>query len=96
MNFQAGFATFVMPHWFEQPEAGRRYLDITVAAIFAQTDENWRLVLIDDGSTEEATRLHLSRLQQEHPDRIYVIFKETNDGPGVGRNLGVQWAYEQS
>jgi len=95
MSFQADFATFVMPHWFEQPELGRRYLALTLAAIFDQTDNSWRLVLIDDGSTDDETRLYLARLQQDHRDRIHVIFKARNDGPGVCRNLGIQWAYEQ-
>lgn len=95
MNFQTGFATFVMPHWFERPELGRRYLDITLAALFNQTDDKWRLVLVDDGSTDDQTRLHLTRLKQEHRDRIHVIFKESNDGPGVCRNLGIQWAGAQ-
>jgi cellulose synthase/poly-beta-1,6-N-acetylglucosamine synthase-like glycosyltransferase len=95
MNLQDDFATFVMPHWFEHPESGRRYLDITLSAIFNQTDQNWRIVLIDDGSSDERSRRHLAQLQQDHRDKIHVIFKETNDGPGVCRNLGVQWAYEQ-
>ena len=95
MSFQAGSATFVMPHWFENSEAGRRYLDLTLAAIFHQTDDNWRLVLIDDGSSAAETRLHLDQLRQEYRDKIHVIFKESNDGPGACRNLGVEWAYEQ-
>jgi len=95
MSFQSGFATFVMPHWFENSELGRRYLDITLSAIFNQTDNNWRVVLIDDGSSDDKTRLHLAQLKQDHRDKIYVIFKDTNDGPGMCRNLGVQWAYQQ-
>jgi glycosyltransferase involved in cell wall biosynthesis len=95
MSFQSGSATFVMPHWFENSELGQRYLDITLSAIFKQTDDNWRVVLIDDGSSDDETRLHLAQLQQDHRDKIHVIFKDTNDGPGVCRNLGVQWAYEQ-
>lgn len=74
---------------------GKRYLDITLAAIFNQTDRNWRLVLVDDGSTAPETRAYLMQLQREYPDKIWVIFKETNDGPGACRNLGVQWADER-
>ncbi len=94
MNFRLSPATFVMPHWFKNPELGERYLAITLSAIFNQTDPNWRLVLIDDGSSAPETRSYLTQLQQEQPDKIYVIFKATNDGPGVCRNLGVQWAFE--
>jgi glycosyltransferase involved in cell wall biosynthesis len=81
-----------MPHWFNNPELGERYLKITLSAIFNQTDDNWRIVLIDDGSRAPETRLYLSQLQRDHPDKIDVIFKDTNDGPGICRNLGVQWA----
>lgn len=59
-----------------------------IESILAQTNQNFELILIDDGSTDE-TRTVL--LRYATVDNVRVYSKE-NGGPGSARNYGVQMA----
>ena len=97
MDFKNGTATFVMPHWRNENDVTKRYLDETLESIFNQTDKNWQLVIIDDLSPSQEAKEYLRTIQKNNPDKkIEIIFKETNDGPGYCRNIGVKWAYEHN
>ncbi|MFC1497043.1 glycosyltransferase [Verrucomicrobiota bacterium] len=94
MDIKNGTATFVMPHWLNGDEQSRKYLDEAIKSLFEQTDSNWQLVIVDDLSPSEQAKDYLKQLSEKHPDKIHVIFKETNDGPGYCRNIGIDWAHE--
>lgn len=95
MNFESAPATFVVPHWTPDFGRTRRLLEATLDGIFEQTDSNWRVVLVDDASPDPEARAYLRQLQQQYPGRIQAIFKDTNEGAGASRNLGVRWAGKQ-
>ncbi len=95
MNFQDAPATFVVPHWTPDFRRTQPHLEATLNGIFQQTDSNWRTVLIDDASPDPEAKAYLRQLQSQNPDQVYVIFKETNEGAGACRNLGIQWVYGQ-
>ena len=95
MNFARDRATFVIPHWTPDFRQSERHLDAALHGILRQTDPNWRIVLIDDASPDLAARAYLQQVERQHPDRVHVIFKAINEGAGVCRNLGIQWAQAQ-
>ncbi|MBN2737250.1 MAG: glycosyltransferase [Spirochaetales bacterium] len=94
MDFKNGTATFVMPHWRDENNITKKYLDETLATIFNQTDSNWQLVIVDDMSPCKEAVDYLDEVKAKHPEKIHIIKKTTNDGPGHCRNLGIRWAYE--
>jgi len=95
-NYKDGVATFVMPHWRPENVVTKKYLDETLENIFNQTDSNWQLVIIDDLSPCREAIDYLDEVKAKHPDKIYVIKKRTNNGPGFCRNMGIKWAYKNN
>jgi glycosyltransferase involved in cell wall biosynthesis len=93
-NCKDGIATFVMPHWRDENVVSKRYLDETLKNIFDQTDPNWQLVIIDDLSPCKEAVDYLDEVKANYPDKIHIIRKKTNNGPGFCRNMGIKWAYE--
>jgi hypothetical protein len=61
MDFKNGVATFVMPHWRNENDITKKYLDETLEKIYAQTDKNWQLVIIDDLSPAKSTSSRKTR-----------------------------------
>ena len=70
-----------------------KYIQATIAMVQAQTYEDWELILVEDGSTDD-TRLILEDLEENTLDkRIKVIYLKDNDkGPAPVRNAGVEAA----
>ncbi len=66
-----------------------RFLKETVGSICAQTDENYEIILVDDGSKDGS--LALCRRLAEENSRIRVI-TQNNAGPSAARNAGVRAA----
>ena len=95
-DYKNGIATFVMPHWRPENVVTKKYLDETLENIFSQTDSNWQLAIIDDLSPCKEAIDYLDEVKAKHPDKIHVIKKRTNNGPGHCRNLGIKWAYEHN
>lgn len=93
MDIFNGTATFVLPHWRNDNAKSKIYLDETIDGIFRQTDENWNIVIIDDLSPCDEARNYLTEVKKRNPSKINIIYKKANDGPGPGRNLGIEWAH---
>jgi glycosyltransferase involved in cell wall biosynthesis len=85
---RADIATFVMPYYGDGT-ASYRYLLEAVGSLHEQTDQRWRLVIIDDGSPRNHESLR--DLPYRH-DRIFILEQAGNRGQGACRNMGVQWA----
>lgn len=94
MDIKNGIATFVMPHYLTDNDIQKKYLDETLDTIFAQTDKNWQLVIVDDLSPCKEAVEYLDKVKAKAPEKIHLIKKQTNDGPGYCRNVGIKWAYE--
>lgn len=60
-------------------------LPSTIASVLHQTDPNWELILVDDGSTDGSLNLMLSFASDD--DRIRAV-SQSNAGPSAARNLG--------
>jgi len=74
------FVTVVMPTFNRLA-----YLRAAVASVYAQTFEDWELVVIDDGSDDETRRFLRS-----HPDpRMSVVYCSHTGVPAAIRNQGI-------
>lgn len=65
------------------------YLRQCVESILRQTDEDWELLLIDDGSTDGSTAL-CAELSAR--DRRIILYRQENAGVSAARNTGIRRA----
>ncbi|HJS00141.1 MAG TPA: glycosyltransferase family 2 protein [Flavobacterium sp.] len=63
-----------------------KYISDTIISVQNQTYQNWEIILVDDGSTDETKNIITSFLTDK---RIQFYPLENNSGTGVARNLGV-------
>jgi glycosyltransferase involved in cell wall biosynthesis len=95
MDFREGTPVFVMPLWVEKQTPGEKHFEEAVNSIFNQTDHNWNLIIVDDCSPSPFIRTYLKGLKEKYAGKVEVILKQSNDGPGYCRNIGVEWAYNR-
>lgn len=67
-----------------------KYLETAVESVIGQTYENWELILVDDGSTDQSGEL-ANRLSSSDL-RISVVHNKHNSGVSVSRNNGTKAA----
>jgi glycosyltransferase involved in cell wall biosynthesis len=67
-----------------------RFLDEAVQSVFDQTCQSWELVLVDDGSTDDGTRI-ARQYSERFPDRVRYVEHpgHANLGMSASRNAGV-------
>ena len=58
-----------------------------IDSIIAQTMNDWEIVLVDDGSTDETP--DLTRDCQRRLGKRFVVIRQRNAGPGAARNHGI-------
>jgi glycosyltransferase involved in cell wall biosynthesis len=70
-----------------------RFLQEAIDSVFAQTYQNWELLLVDDGSTDDSTRIAQSHAAQ-YPGKVCYLEHEghQNRGMSTSRNLGIAHA----
>ena len=70
--------------------AGKLYFEEAIKSIFAQTYENWELLLVDDGSTDESTEI-AKQYARQSPEKVRYLEHEghQNHGMSAARNLGI-------
>jgi glycosyltransferase involved in cell wall biosynthesis len=67
------------------------YIDQSLDSLVNQTYTNLEIIVIDDGSTDETTKLKLD-LWSLKSDKVTVLTNETNRGPSYSRNRGLDLA----
>lgn len=72
---------------------GRAFLQEAIDSVFAQTYEDWELLLVDDGTTD-GTDAVAREYAGAHPDQVRYLHHpgHTNRGMSVTRNLGIEHA----
>ncbi|GAB5380435.1 MAG: hypothetical protein Alis3KO_25750 [Aliiglaciecola sp.] len=67
----------------------QEYLSRCVDSVLQQTDVSIQLFLIDDGSSDDSSKI--AKKYQESDNRVTVISKH-NEGQGIARNIGIKLA----
>jgi glycosyltransferase involved in cell wall biosynthesis len=70
---------------------GEKFIEESIASVFAQTYDNWELLLVDDGSTDGSTEI-ARRYAKEYPNKVRYLEHEghQNRGMSATRNLGIK------
>jgi len=68
-----------------------KFIQEAIDSVFAQTYENWELLLVDDGSTDKSTEI-ARRCATQYPDKVRYLehYGHENRGMSATRNLGLQ------
>lgn len=72
---------------------GEKFIEEAIASVFAQTYDNWELLLVDDGSTDNSTEI-AKQYAQKYPETVRYLEHEghQNRGMSATRNLGIRHA----
>lgn len=65
-----------------------KYLDVAIASIFAQDYQNFEVIIIDDGSSDNSVAM-LQALQGQYPFQLYC---QANQGVSAALNHGLKHA----
>jgi glycosyltransferase involved in cell wall biosynthesis len=65
-----------------------RYLRIAIESVIAQTFDDWRIILVDDGSTDNTAEVVAPFIEQLGPKLKYI--KQANRGLPGARNVAIQ------
>ncbi|MCX7929861.1 MAG: glycosyltransferase family 2 protein [Chlorobi bacterium] len=64
-------------------------IERAIVSVFAQTEQSWELIIVDDGSTDEI--IDVVRPYIGRSDHVRLIL-QTNQGTGAARQAGIQLA----
>ena len=67
-----------------------KFIAETIQSVQNQTYQNWEMIIVDDGSSDETESVVLSILQNDN--RIQFHKLSQNSGPAVARNIGIEKA----
>ncbi|MQP25009.1 glycosyltransferase [Flavobacterium sp. LMO8] len=67
-----------------------KFIAETIQSVQNQTYQNWEMIIVDDGSSDETENVVLSIIQNDN--RIQFHKLNQNSGPAVARNTGIEIA----
>jgi teichuronic acid biosynthesis glycosyltransferase TuaG len=70
-----------------------KYIQNTIMSVLNQTYKYWRLIIVDDGSTDN-TRQILNKLYKKYRNKkkIIILKNDVNKGQALSRNLGLKFS----
>src|SRR5215212_9690533 len=70
-----------------------RFIEEAIQSVFAQSYENWELLLVDDGSSDASTQIAL-RYAEQYPAKVRYLEHPAHENRGMSasRNLGISYA----
>lgn len=84
---------FLIPHWTKNIDDSKYQLEETIGSIEKQSDPEWSIIIVDDKSPCANAKQYLDDLESRN-NKIRVIHRATNGGPGASRNTGIEYAAE--
>ncbi len=85
-------AAFIMPVYLKEFDENQKIvLTKSIKSVLNQTDQNFKLVIIDDGSKSKALDAFLEALKLSN-NKVEIIKNRQNRGPGYARNCGIRFA----
>lgn len=66
-----------------------KYLDKSIGSVIQQIYENWELIVVDDGSTDNSISIIQSFAQKDQRIQLYINESDQH-GPGIARNIGLR------
>ena len=67
-----------------------KFIAETIQSVQNQTYQNWEMIIVDDGSSDETENVVLSIIQNDNRIQFYKL--NQNSGPAVARNTGIEKA----
>jgi glycosyltransferase involved in cell wall biosynthesis len=70
-----------------------QFIQEAIESVFAQTYDNWELLLVDDGSTDGSSAM-ACKYAEQHPERVLYLEHpdHQNFGKNASRNVGIRYA----
>ena len=70
------------------------FIQEAIESVFAQTYDNWEILLVDDGSTDRSTAIALQYAEQ-HPEKVRYLQHDNHENRGMSasRNKGISNAH---
>jgi glycosyltransferase involved in cell wall biosynthesis len=78
----------ILPTYNGATRGEGKYLKQAIESVFSQTYENFELIVVNDGSTDNTEEI----IKQYKDERIVYLKHDTNNGPAAARNTGLKKA----
>lgn len=82
---QKELITFIVPAYNAEPT-----LQTTLDSILWQTSQSWKLIIVNDGSTDKTEEIG-KRYERKYPEKVRYLYQQ-NKGLGGARNSGMELA----
>ena len=71
----------------------QKYISKTIKSVFRQTYKNWKLIIIDDASTDDTKKI-LETIYKKNKDKkkIIILKNNINMGQAISRNRGLKYS----
>lgn len=68
-----------------------KYIGKAIESVMAQTYQNWQLVIVDDGSTDDTLKIACNYSENDEKKRIVVIHQENSGTAAAARNTALDY-----
>ncbi len=82
-------AAFIIPHYSAGSHNELFWLENALKSVENQTDNDWKVIIVDDASPSSKARKYLKNLLRKYKDKMEIVFLRKNKGPGNARNIGI-------
>ena len=71
----------------------QKYISKTIKSVFRQTYKNWKLIIIDDASTDDTKKI-LEEIYKKikYRRKIAILKNNINKGQALSRNIGLKYS----